>query len=291
MIYFLHMEKLIQDFVSSLNRRQTTKETYGKALREFSKWLGEASPAGLGSNDIQKYKDYILSKNLSSTSMSAYLTAVRRFYDYLVSKGSITENPARKIKGSPRPRRHLTNPISRAEVEKLFSMIDPGTPLGSRDRAMLSLMARSGLSEIEIVRANLGDLRETGGRRVIYVQGKSKDKKDEFVALSPAAAESLDRYLEDRGPSGSSEPLFWGIGNRAVRGRITTRGVRARVNYYLELSGIKKSGVMPQSLRHTAAMLAIEEGASVSEVKRMLRLKTMESALVYFEEARELLDK
>ncbi|MEQ9619080.1 MAG: hypothetical protein RIG61_07900 [Deltaproteobacteria bacterium] len=63
------------------------------------------------------------------------------------------------------------------------------------------------------------------------------------------------------------------------------------MNHYFELSGIKKEGIKPVSLRHTAAMLAIEEGATVSEIKQMLRLKTTESALVYFEEAKELMRK
>ena len=58
------MEELIRDFIGSLNRRQTTKDTYRKALREFAKWLGDASPTGLTSGDIQRYKDYILLKNL-----------------------------------------------------------------------------------------------------------------------------------------------------------------------------------------------------------------------------------
>jgi hypothetical protein len=38
-------------------------------------------------------------------------------------------------------------------------------------------------------------------------------------------------------------------------------------------------------------MLAIEEGATVSEVQRLLRLRTSESALQYFEEAKELMRK
>ncbi|MEQ9619079.1 MAG: phage integrase N-terminal SAM-like domain-containing protein [Deltaproteobacteria bacterium] len=173
------MDKLVDSFIESLRRRETTKETYRKALREFSKWLGNVSPAGLNSNDIQRYKDYLISKDLSPTSMSAYLTAVRRFYEYLVSTGKINENPARSVKGSSRPQRHLTDSISREDIAKLFSVIDLNSPLGVRDGAILNLMARSGLSEIEIVRANLQDLKSRDGTKVIYVQGKNKDKKDE----------------------------------------------------------------------------------------------------------------
>lgn len=285
------MDKLVDNFIESLRRRETTKETYRKALREFSKWLGNVSPGGLNSNDIQRYKDYLISKNLSPTSMSAYLTAVRRFYEYLVSEGKIKENPARSIKGSSRPQRHLTDPISREDIAKLFSVIDLNSPLGVRDGAILNLMARSGLSEIEIVRANLQDIQSRDGAKIIYVQGKNKDKKDEYVSLSPAVEQPLERYLEQRGDSGGDEPLFWGIGNRSIKERITTRGIRARVNHYFELAGIKKKGIKPVSLRHTAAMFAIEEGATVSEIKQMLRLKTTESALVYFEEAKELMKK
>lgn len=223
--------------------------------------------------------------------MSAYLTAVRRFYDYLVSTGAVTENPAKRVKGAPRPRRHLTDPITRKDVARLMDAVDTSSPLGKRDEAILGLMVRAGLSEIEIVRLNLGDLKYRGGQRVIYVQGKSKDRKDEYVTVTPPMEETLVKYLEDRGESGPEEPLFRGVGNRAVNERISTRGLRARIDHYFESAGIKKKGITPASLRLTAAMLAIEEGATVSEVQRMLRLRTSESALQYFEEAKELMRK
>ncbi len=281
------MADYIDDFIDSLNRRETTKETYRKALREFSKWLGGTSPVGLTSKDIERYKDFIISKNLSPTSMSAYLTAVRRLYEHLLNNGKVSENPAKKIKGSSRPKRHLTKPLTELEVHKLFSAIDLSSDIGVRDSAMLNLMVRSGLSEIEIIRANLEDVKRRGGKTVIYVQGKSKDKKDEYVALGPEVAAALNKYLSERADSDAEEPLFWGIGNRAKNLRVTTRGIRARVNHYFEIAGIKREGITPYSLRHTAAILAIEGGASVSEVKEMLRLKTTASALVYFEEAKE----
>jgi len=282
------MEEMIQDFINSLNRRPTTKETYRKALMEFSKWLGNSSPIGLTSNDIQRYKDYITSKDLSTSSVSAYLTAVRRLYNYLEDYGTIKENPAKRVKGGARPKRHSTKAITKNEVKRLFESIDTSSPLGLRDCAILNLMVRCGLSEIEIVRANVGDIKSKGDIKVIYVQGKNKDKKDEYVVLPPDAIIELDRYLRERGESEASEPLFWGIGNRAIKDRISTRAIRARISHYFEKLGLKRKGITPYSLRHTAAILAIESGATVSEVMQMLRVKTISTALVYFEEAREL---
>ena len=282
------MEELIRKFINSLDRRPTTKETYRKALTEFSKWAGNASPSRLNSNDIQRYKDYILSKNLSMSSVSAYLTAVRRLYDYMEQQGIMKENPAKKVKGGSRPKRHSTRPLSVNDVNKLFDSLDTSSAVGIRDAAVLNLMVRCGLSEIEIVRADLGDIKTKNSQKIIYVQGKSKDTKDEYVVLPPKAARSLDLYLSNRGQSGENEPLFWGVGNRAVKDRISTRAIRARVNYYIEKTGLKKKGITPYSLRHTAAILAIQSGATVSDLMKMLRVKTANTAHVYFEEAKEL---
>jgi len=282
------MEEIIRNFINSLDRRPTTKETYRKALMEFSKWLGNTSPIGLTHNDIQRYKDYITSKDLSTSSISAYLTAVRRLYDHLEESGRVTSNPAKKVKGGSRPKRHSTKSISPQDVQKIFESIDITSPLGIRDRVILNLMVRCGLSEIEIVRANVGDIKNKGNQKVIYVQGKNKDKKDEYVILPPAVIKELDKYLAQRGGLDESDPLFWGVGNRAIRDRISTRAIRARVSHYFEVLGLKRKGITPYSLRHTAAMLAIESGATVSEVMQMLRVKTISTALVYFEEAEEL---
>jgi integrase/recombinase XerC/integrase/recombinase XerD len=282
------MEELINRFIGALDRRETTKETYLKALREFAKWLGKSTPLILTSHDIQLYKEFLTSKNLSPTSLSTYLTAVRRFYDYLISVDIVTENPAKKIRGSGRPQRHLRDPLSHDEVKNLLDAIDPSSSVGLRDWAMVTFMVRCGLSEIEIVRANAGDIKVKGGKQVIFVQGKSKDKKDEYVILTPPVREALEKYLEARGKTNEDEPLFCGVGNRAKGERITTRAIRERVNYYLNLTGLKRKGITPYSLRHTAALLAIESGAAVSEVKQMLRHKTIDSTLVYFEESEEL---
>ena len=108
------------------------------------------------------------------------------------------------------------------------------------------------------------------------------------MVLPPEAIKGLEQYLSERGDAEESEPLFWGTGNRAIKDRISTRAIRARVSHYFEILGLKRKGITPYSLRQTAAILAIESGASVTEVMQMLRVKTLDTALVYFEEAKEL---
>ena len=146
-------------------------------------------------------------------------------------------------------------------------------------------MVRSGLSEIEIVRADVKDLKHSAGKTVLYVQGKNRDRKDEYVVLQEESIDALNEYMTMRGETEPDEPLLCGIGNRAINARITTRAIRSRINFYFEIAGIDREGITPYSLRHTAAILAIEEGATPAQIKDMLRLKTLDSTLVYFEEA------
>jgi integrase len=65
---------------------------------------------------------------------------------------------------------------------------------------------------------------------------------------------------------------------------MTTRGVRDRVNIYLELAGIKRGPtrrITPYSLRHTAATLMASQGATADEIRKRLRLGSVATALLY----------
>ena len=68
---------------------------------------------------------------------------------------------------------------------------------------------------------------------------------------------------------------------------MTTRGIRDRVNQVLDRSGVRRGKtkkVSPYSLRHTAAVLLAASGASPDEVRLKLRLGTVATAMLYYEE-------
>ena len=85
------------------------------------------------------------------------------------------------------------------------------------------------------------------------------------------------------------DPLFASAGNRTRGERMTTRGVRERVNHYLEVAGVKKGRlrqITPYSLRHTAAVLMAEAGATADEIRDRMRLGSVMTALLYMNKAR-----
>jgi len=175
------------------------------------------------------------------------------------------------------------------EVRAVLDAVHPGDELGLRDLAFIKLMVLCGLSEIEIVRANAEDLSLEAVNSTLRVQGKGRSSKDAVVQIPPNVRTVLEQYLSVRGSTSPPDPLFASAGNRTRGERMTTRGVRERVNHYLEVAGVKKGRlrqITPYSLRHTAAVLMAEAGATADEIRDRMRLGSVMTALLYMNKAR-----
>jgi integrase/recombinase XerC len=266
-------------------KRSETRGTYLRALRQFVQWYESDGCCEFEVTDLQRYKEYLsVRRKLSPVSVSTYLTAVRRFCQYLVEEGFLRRNPAHEVGGNKRPGSHSRATLPRADVQKLLDCIERTDERGKRDYAVVRLMLDCALSEIEIVRADVGDFTvdDTGARLV--VQGKGRNEKDQVVSLTADAAGAIREYLSVYNSVEASLPLFRSAGNRTRGLRMTTRGVRDRVNGYLERSGIKqgrKRFITPYSLRHTAAALMADSGASLDEIRQRMRLGTNATAMLY----------
>ena len=277
-------------FVTSL-RRDTpeTRGTYTRALREFLRWFPRDPHFRFRVKDVRRYKHYLaVRRKLSEVSVSTYLTALRRFCAYLVDRKVLEDNPARYVGGNRRPASHSRDFLSEEEVHILLAGAHAPDERGIRDHAMLLLMLQCGLSEIELVRADIRDLTDDDRGRWMLVQGKGRKQKDERVLLQPEARAALDQYLSVRGHPEAAEPLFASAGNRTRGQRMTTRGVRDRINASLVTAGLKQHPdrrITPFSLRHTAAVLMARHGATADELRERLRLGSLMTARLYLEES------
>ena len=273
--------------------RPETRGTYGRALREFVRWYPGKRGGRITTADVVRYKRHLTTvRRLSAVSVSTYLTALRRFCDYLVRRRVIGENPALLVGGNSRPRLHSRSALTQAEVEVLLSVVDRSDERGLRDFAFIRLMLGCALSEIEIIRADAGDRVQSPEGAKLRVQGKGRLRKDQAVLLAPDAAAALDAYLALRPGIGPEDPLFASAGNRTRGKRMTTRGVRDRVSHYLVRAGLKGDGgrrVTPYSLRHTAAILMAESGASADEIRDRMRLGSVATAMLYINQLKEQL--
>lgn len=273
------IESDISAFLGQNRGSEATRGTYQRALRVFVRWVRIQRRFTYSQRDVERYKEAI--GHLSPASVSAYLTAVRRFFDYQMRRGKIEKNPARDVKGHPRPTFHSRGFLTQKQVGRLLGSIDREDEMGLRDFAIINLMVKTGLLEIEIQRIDVDDFRSRSGKSVLYVQGKGRRKKDAFVILDRKVSDSIRKYLSSRASAFGSDPLFCGVGNRSVGNRMTTRAIRERVRFHLRRAGIRGPHITPYSLRHTAALRALENNVPPSEVQKMLRHADLSTTLVY----------
>ena len=279
-----------EGFLRELRKsKPETRGTYERSLREFIRWFPEDKKFQFRVKDVERYKEYLTKKRkLSPVTVSTYLTALRRLCDHLVARDLLSANPAKEVKGNKRPSRHSRETLSQQDIQAVFQMIEKVDERGFRDFAIIKAMVGCGLSEIELIRANLGDLKTVSASMVFFVQGKGKTTKETAVILPNDVKEALQGYLAFRKDADDDEPLIMSAGNRTRGKRMTTRGIRERVNLYLEKAGLKKGKarrVTAFSLRHSAATIMVQNGATTEELQSKFRIGTAGTAMIYIKDS------
>ncbi len=263
-------------------RSKETVGTYRRALRELTRWAAAQQGAfRFRAADVERYKRYLMDeRGLHDVSVSTYLTAVRRFCQYLVDIGLLADNPAKAVKGNSRPASHSRSILTMQEVEALLHALPFATVLELRDRALVYMMLGAGLAEIELVRADRADFVLSASGHVLHVQGKGHTVKDQQAPIDDRVAAAVLAYLAARGESPPEAPLFASHGHRSAGERLNTRSVRTRIRRAMEAAGLHRPGLTPHSLTHTAALLWLNAGMTVDEVRARMRHGTLDTTMI-----------
>lgn len=265
-------------WIQSLDVSDRTRETYQREIVYYLDWLESTGHTGGDRSDIIDYKSDLMDRYTAST-VSAYLSAVRGYYRYLESSKQYPDI-TRSVKGAKKPKGFRKDPLSPEQVRSLLSSVDTKTPDGLRNYALLNLMIRTGLRTIEVSRADVGDIRQIGGCTVLFIQGKGREEKDDYVILTPSALSPLRDYLRNRDAK-DTEPLFTSLSNRDMGDRMTTRSISRIVKDCLRAAGIDSDRITAHSMRHTAVTLALMGGATIQQAQAMARHSKIETTLIY----------
>lgn len=273
-------EELIAGFIQAQDVRQNSRESYGKGLKKFLAWLRARGITNPDRQTILDYKTDLTASGLSSFSVSSYIVAVRKFFTWLEATRGLP-NIAKGIKGAKRARGFRKDPLTLPQVKELFGSIDRRDLHGLRDYALINLLTRTGLRTIEAIRADVGDIRQQGGEALLWIQGKGRDEKDEFVLLTGETLKPVYEYLTARGPEKADAPLFASQSDRNGGGRLTTRTLRRIIKARLRAIGINSERLTAHSLRHTGITLALQAGATIQEAQALARHANINTTLIY----------
>lgn len=275
-------EGRVEDFLRSLDVSEKSRATYTRSLRQFISWLAETGrhTLELQREDILAYKEYLQSSK-SAYTVTLYLTSVRKLYQWLESQ-KIYPDITRGIKGAKKPKGFRKDTLSQGQLREALSSMELDTLESMRDYAIFNLMARTGLRAIEVSRALVEDIRMESGQEVLWVQGKGRDAKDDFVILTPEALEPIKNYLRARGAVKKEEALFCSHSYRNTGDALTTRSISRVIKEALKRVGLEDSRLTAHSLRHTAISLSISGGASLQQAQAMARHTDSRTTLIYF---------
>ena len=279
------LDELVRRFVEAQDVAPSSRATYGRQLRQFCLWLQDTGLASrmdtLRREDILAYKDYLEKSGKSAYTVSGYLVAVRRLFAWLESE-KVYPDVTRGVKGAKKARGFRKDCLTPTQVREALDAIDRSTLEGLRDYALVNLLARTGLRTIEVSRADLGDLRQESGAAVLWIQGKGRDTKDDFVLLVDDTLKPLRKWLRARGPLTQHAPVFCSLSPKNYGEPLTTRSISRIAKNALLRAGMDSERLTAHSFRHTAVTLAIKGGASLEQAQAMARHSDPRTTQVYF---------
>jgi integrase/recombinase XerC/integrase/recombinase XerD len=275
----LNIKELVDNFIVSQDVKASSKELYNRTLKQYFNWIATENLLleDITRIEILKYKDNLLSSGLSSLTVGSYITVVRKFYEFLEAN-KLYPNVARGIKNPKRKQQFRKQPLQPLQATKL---IEHYLDKSCRDYAIINLLLRTGLRTIEVIRANIGDLVFKGAQRVLLIQGKGRDEKDNFVVITDKTYSSIKSYLATRIGLTDLEPLFISNSNNSKGERLTTRTISYIAKEGLKAIGLNESYFTAHSLRHTTAVNILRAGGSLETAQFTLRHTNPATTQIY----------
>ncbi|WP_051412054.1 tyrosine-type recombinase/integrase [Halonatronum saccharophilum] len=282
----LSIKDLVDKFIAAQDVAKSSRQIYQRELRQFINWLESTDRIetlnSLAREDILQYKRDLIKSQMSSYTISSYITVVRKFFQWLESE-KIYPNITQNIKGMKKPKGHKKNCLTVDQIREALNSINREDLNGKRNYAIFNLLVRTGLRTVEVARVNVGDIRQKSDQAVLYIQGKGRDQKDDFVILTKEALKPIRDYLAARGDIiGEQEPLFISHSNRNYGKGLTTRSIRRVIKGILKEIGLNTTRYSAHSLRHTAITLAIKGGASLQQTQAMARHSDPKTTMIYY---------
>lgn len=273
-------EVLINDFINFLDVTVNTANAYKKALKQMFNYFHNYGVVNPNRDNILNFKRDLESKGRKPSTIALYLAAARRFFSW-TEQTSIYPNITVGVKAPKIERGHKKDYLAANQVKSILAEINRSNLEGLRNYAILALMTTGGLRTVEVTRASIEDLRVVGGVSVLYIQGKGRNDKTEFIKLTPQVEAAIREYLKARGEVETQAPLFSSVSKRNRGARLTTRTIRGLCKNAIKEAGFNSDRLTAHSLRHTAVTLALLAGQDLAEVQHFARHHNISTTQVY----------
>jgi integrase/recombinase XerC len=272
-------QQTVVAFLAEKERRsgsRRTVESYSRMLWPFLTRVG--SPDRVTPAHVLAWAHGIgaSGREPSSTTVGARIACVSSYYRFLIRMNVATSNPCDALE-RPRTTQAVARGFSADEIRRILSVV-PDTVTGRRDRALLLFFVLTGRRRTEVIGLTAGDISVEDDTAFYSYRGKGGKRGRR--ELPRPAYEALHRTLADAGLSlADMDPAasLWQAGAGA-RG-VTSATFYNRFRRYLRTAGLAPTGL--HILRHSAAKLRRDAGASIEAVSSFLDHSSLAVTSVY----------
>ncbi len=269
------LDAFINELSGTRGASMNTVEAYRRDISQFFDFLLRNNIDTLAKISERKIRSFIFElnqNNLSLSSVSRKISAIRMFFDFLLRNEIITSNPFKNI-SLPKKKRLLPQTVSSESLIDLFKIIEEEANDYKIETSLIfHLLYGEALRVSELCNLNVGDI--DFSNNVIKVHGKGA--KTRYVPLNSKLKEIIKEYLNSRKDKSYSDPLIL----TKKGNRIYPRFVQRLVKKYLTMvSDIEKKS--PHVLRHSAATHLLDNGADLTAVKEILGHENLSTTQIY----------
>lgn len=197
-----------EEFIYGKIRNPHTRAAYERAIRQFlahcdalNKQLPTVSPRDVGS--------YLDEQDYAPATKKLHLSAIRHFFDTLVTRHVIMLNPAHSVRGERlQVVEGKTPEITIAQARKLMLSLDTNHVVGLRDRAIIAIMIYTAARVGAVAALRRGDFYDIGDQHCLRFAEKGGKSRE--IPVRHDLQQFIREYLTTGGMdfSEKSKPLF-----------------------------------------------------------------------------------
>ena len=198
------------EFLTADIRNPNTRRAYHHATGRFMRWCmaRNIALAQVTSPVIAAYIEE-LGSSLAPLSVKLHLSALKHWFDWLVTGHVLEFSPAQAVRGPRYSQSAGKTPVlEREQARALLDSIDASTVVGARDKALIAVMLFSFARVGAVVHMKARDYRGAGTASASL---SLHEKRGKFhrVPAHHLAAEKLDAYIALAGLADAPNAPLW----------------------------------------------------------------------------------
>lgn len=202
---YSHLKKKFTGILQQLEAYMEKQNYKASTIRQFKNyaacfldWKQGKKPEQITYNDLLVFIDYCRDKGDSPALTNRKLAAIRKYYEYLQSKGKALKNPASGLFLKGKRTSIPKNLLDKKELKELYNHYQPYDLRTKRNKVVLSLLISQGLTTAELHKLEPEHIKLKSGK--IKIPG-SRRSNARVLKLKANQIIELQQYLNQTRPA------------------------------------------------------------------------------------------